>query len=275
MQYSLRTLQKEFPTERACLDFIFKTRYPRLRGYVRIRGRKEYVNSKGHHLSPLAGTIFHKSSTPLRMWFHAIFLIYVSKNGISAEELSRQLGVSYKTAFRMAHKIRSTMTQDSIPLSGIVEVDETYIGGKHAQKHGMSKKAPVMGMVERGGRIRALVIPHRGTEILLPTIKEHVEQTAHMMSDELHAYMKLPKLGYKHSHVKHGKGHYVRGIVHTNTVEGFWGLFKPPLIGTYRGVSKKYLQNYLDETVWRYNWRDVPSTIAFPELLVSSVLGSL
>lgn len=274
MRYSLQTLRREFPTDTVCLDFIFKTRYPRLRGYRRIRGRKEYVNSKGHHISPLAGTIFHKSRTPLTLWFHAIFLIYISKNGVSAQELSVQLGVTYKCAFRMAHRIRATMTQDAVPLAGIVEVDETYIGGKSKQAVKFKTKSAVFGMVERKGKAKVYVVPHRGTEQLLPRIKEHVEQTAHIMSDEFRVYQKLPKLGYRHSSIKHGKGHYVRGQVHSNSVEGLWGQIKPSLVSTHRGVSKKYLQRYLDEFVWKYNWRDVSPSVAFPELLVSSVLGT-
>lgn len=263
MRYSLKALRTEFPTDDACLDFIFSTRYPSLKGYYRIAGRKEYVNTEGHHISPLAGTIFHKSSTPLTLWFHALFLFYVSKNGISAAELSRQLGVGYKTAFRMGHQIRSVMKDEGL-LSGIVEVDETYIGGKHKQRDKFKKKAAVMGMVERGGRIRTIVIAHRGTEVVIPTLLQNVKRGSELMTDEFRVYDKTPKVGYRRRSVKHGKGHYVRGDVHSNTVEGAWGLLKPSLTGTHRGVSKKYLQGYLDEHAWRYNRRQVD---AFVELL--------
>lgn len=254
------------------MDFIFRIRYPRLKGYNRIRGRKEYVNSKGHHISPLSGTIFHKSRTPLTLWFHAIFLFYVSKNGISAAELSRQLGVTYKCAFRIGHQIRKTMVQDDIPLGGIVEADETYIGGHHKQAQKFQKKSVVFGMVERKGRARIFVVPHRGTEMLIPKLSEHVEKGSHLMTDEAQVYKKVPRIGLRHSFVKHGKGSYVRGIVHVNSCEGFWGLLKPSLTGTYRGVSKEYLQRYINEFVWKYNWRDIPPAVAFPELLIGTVL---
>lgn len=273
MRYSLTTLHREFPDNTACLDFIFKTRYPHAKGYSRIRGKKEYVNSKGHHISPLAGTIFHKSRTPLTLWFHAIFLFYVSKNGISAAELSRQLGMTYKCAFRIGHQIRKAMTQDDIPLSGIVEADETYVGGRHAQAMKFRKKSVVFGMVERKGKARIFVVPHRGTEMLLPKISQHVEKGSHMMTDEAQVYKKIPRIGFRHSYVKHGKRNYVRGDVHVNSCEGFWGLLKPSLTGTYRGVSKGYLQKYIDEFVWKYNWRDIPAAIAFPELIVSIAIS--
>lgn len=272
VRYSLKTLRTEFPDNASCLDFIFRARYPKATGYYRVSTRMCYSNSAGNQIYPLKGTIFERSSTPLTLWFHAIFLFYVSKNGISAAELQRQLGVTYKTAFRMGHKIRSVMKQGDNILTGIVEADETYIGGKNKQKEKFSKKAVVFGMVERKGQAKALHVPHRGTEILIPNLVKHVSKEAHLMTDEARVYQKTPKVGFsKHSYVKHGKGHYVRGDVYTNSVEGFWGLLKPSLMGTHRGVSKKYLQKYLDEHVWRYNQRLSPS---FSELLSLSVSGT-
>lgn len=150
-------------------------------------------------------------------------------------------------------------------LSGIVEVDETYFGGRHKQAVKFSKKKAIMGMVERGGRVRTKVIPHRGTEALLPTLKEHVQKGAHLMTDEFRVYDKVWHLGYSRQSVKHGKGHYVRGNVHTNSIEGYWGLLKPSMKGTFRGVSHRYLQKYFDEFAYRYNRR---GTDAFPELVL-------
>lgn len=269
---NIKTLRQEFGTDAQCLDFIFRARYPDLTGYYRVSTRMCYSDSKGHQIYPLKGTIFERTATPLTLWFHAIFLFYVSKNGISAAELQRQLGVTYKTAFRIGHRIRSVMTPDGSLLSGIVEADETYIGGKGTQKNKFSKKAVVFGMVERKGRVRALHVPHRGTEILIPSLIKHVSKDAHLMTDEARVYQKTPRAGFsKHSYIKHGKGHYVRGDVYTNSIEGFWGLVKPSFSGTYRAVSKKYLQKYLDEHAWRYNHRNAAS---FSELLSLSVSGT-
>lgn len=128
--YSIKDLRTEFPSEDACLAHLFKSKYPYATGYYRIKKRKAYCNSKGHTIYPLKGTIFEKSKTPLALWFYALFLFSSSKHGVSAAELSRQLGVSYKCAFRMCQKIRGLMQQGTEQLSGIVEADETYIGGR-------------------------------------------------------------------------------------------------------------------------------------------------
>lgn len=265
---NLKTLRQEFGTEEQCLDFIFHTRFPQATGYYRIRGRKSYVNATGHQLHPLGGTIFHKTQVPLTLWFHALFLFYTSKNGVSAAELSRQLGIGYNAAFRMGHKIRSVMSDEGL-LMGIVEVDETYFGGKHKQAVKFSKKKAIMGMVERGGRVRTKVIPHRGSEVLLPTLKENVAYGSHLMTDEFRVYEKVGHLGYSRQSVKHGKGHYVRGNVHTNSIEGYWGLLKPSMKGTFRSVSHHRLQSYLDEFSFRYNRRNQSN--GFEELLERSL----
>lgn len=269
---NIKTLRQQFPDDASCLEFIFRARYPNLTGYYRVSTRMCYSDSKGHQIYPLKGTIFERTNTPLTLWFHAIFLFYVSKNGVSAAELQRQLGVTYKTAFRMGHRIRSVMNHDGNLLTGIVEADETYVGGRGTSKNKFSKKAVVFGMVERNGQVRALHVPHRGTEILIPNLVKHVSKDAHLMTDEARVYQKTPRAGFKqHSYIKHGKGHYVRGNVYTNSVEGFWGLLKPSLMGTHRGVSKKYLQLYLNEHAYRYNERFSPS---FEGLLSRSVSGT-
>ena len=265
---NLQSLRRDFGTDRQCLDFIFHTKYPDLKGYYPIQGRKAYVNSKGHQIYPLKGTIFERSSTDLTLWFHALFLFSVSKNGVSAAELSRQLGVTYKCAHRMGMKIRSAMKEEGL-LFGVVEVDETYYGGVHKQKEKFSKKKAVLGMVERGGRVRMKVIPHRGTEILLPALQANIAQGTMLMTDEFRVYDKTPRIGYQRRSVKHGKGHYVRGEVHTNAIEGAWGHLKPSLQGTYRHVH--HLQSYLDEWCFRYNRR---GTNPFPELVARAVLSS-
>jgi len=222
----------------------------------------------GNQISPLADTIFHKSKTPLKGWFYAMYLFSVSKNGVSAKELERHLGVTYKTAWRIAKHVRMLMQQGDNQLTGIVEIDETYIGGKHPRKLGYSKKETVFGMVERKGRVRASQVRSSGARVLLPAISQSIHTDANVYSDEYGAYKTLTKIGYSHTTVNHSKLEYVRDTVHTNTIEGFWGQLKRSLDGTYYMVSPKYLQSYVDEFVFRYNLRDVS---VYPALLEQAV----
>src|SRR5215469_13749630 len=167
MSYTLRDFQNQFPDDRACLDFLFKTRWPdggtcpecgKKDCFYAIEKRRSYGCSWcGFQFYPTAGTIFHKSSTSLVSWFFAIFLMSTSRNGVAAKELERQLGVTYKTAWRMAHEIRKLMTDDSGPFDGIVEADETYVGGKRPGKRGRGAagKTPVIGIAQRRGGVKA------------------------------------------------------------------------------------------------------------------------
>ena len=257
MKYTIKHLQRDFPNDDVCLDYIFRNRFPECVGdYYRVKGRKCYANIDGEQIHPLAGTIFHKSSTPLTTWFYAIYLFSASKNGVSACELQRQLGTTYKCAWRIANHIRKLMKQDKELLSGVVEVDETYWGGRRRVKVKMSNKLAIMGMVERGGSIRVKRIPNRETHILLNNIKGNVSRDSSVMTDDWGAYKKIYKLGYKRSVVKHSKQRYVSGNIHTNTIEGWWSQFKRSVHGSYHSVSRKYLQSYLDEFAFRYNLRD-------------------
>lgn len=214
------------------------------------------------------GTLFGESKLPLQKWFIAIYLLTTSKKGISSIELSEQVGVSQKTAWFMDMRIREALKQNGGKLFGIVEIDETYIGGKHLRKDGFRKKAPVFGMTERAGKLKAYHVPHRGTEVLLPTIKEHIDQKAHIMSDEARVYKKLPRAGYQHGSVKHGKKHWTHGDVNTNSIESFWALFKRGHHGTYHTMSKKHLQRYIDEFVFRFNSRELSMQERFDAVTV-------
>lgn len=270
MKYTIKDLRDDFPDDDACLDYIFKKKYPdKVDDYYRVSGRKCYANSAGEQIHPLSGTIFERSSTSLTLWFHAIFLFATSKNGVSAKELERQLGVTYKCAWRMAKKIRELMEDDGDLLSGTVEVDETYTGGKDKMDDGRANKSAVMGMVEREGKVRAKHVPDRKTHTVLNTIKENVSKDAVVMSDEYSAYKKLPHLGYTSKRVKHGKKNWVYGDTHTNSIEGFWSQFKRSVKGTYHSISKKHLQSYLDEFAFRYSHRH--SAVPLFELLLERV----
>ena len=259
MKYNIKDFRKEFGTEDKCLNYLFKEKYPTAKGYYKVAGRKCWANAQGEQLHPLADTIFKKSSTSLTVWFEAIFLFSIAKNGISAKELQRHFGFTYKTAWRVGTQIRKLMEQDGNLLTGTVEVDETYFGKKGNNEMKFKNKSALMGMVERQGKVRAHKIGARETHILLGKIKANISKDAEIMTDEFRVYAKLPKIGYNRRRgVKHGKGHYVMGDVHTNTIEGFWGQLKRSIRGTYHFVSAKHLQAYVDEFAFRYNQRLSP-----------------
>jgi transposase len=267
MRYTLKDFKTEYPDDQACLLAVLDNRYgttcPRC-GVIGVKwhpinGRKGFVCSEcDRHVYPLADTIFRKSETSLWNWFYAIFQFSVSKNGVSAKELERTLGVTYKTAWRMCRQIRKLMEDEGDPLTGEVEIDETYIGGRHKRSAGYGKKSVVFGMVERNGVVKSAHVKSNGSRVLLPVIIREVTPRATIHSDEYIAYKKLPKHGYSHTTVNHSKLEYVRGEAHTNTIEGYWSQLKRSIDGTYHSVSPKYLQQYLNEFSFRYNLRSVP-----------------
>ncbi len=258
MNYSKKEFDKDFGSERACLEYIFKKKYPDLKGYYFVNGRKCFANVKGKQIHPVKGTIFEHSSTPLTSWFYAIFLFSLSKNGVSAKELQSQLGVTYKTAWRIGYQIRQLMEQTGEKLSGTVEIDETYIGGQRRSSVRMENKSAVIGMVKRGGDVKAFKISNRQTHIMMSSVRKNVRKGSSIMTDEFDVYKKLGNLGYKRQSIKHSLREYVRNDVHTNTIEGFWGQLKRSISGTYHSVSKQHLQSYVDEFAFRYNHRASP-----------------
>ena len=219
-------------------------------------------------ISPMAGTIFEHSSTSLRLWYYAMYLMASTRCGISAKQIQRETGVTYKTAWRMFRQIRSLLSETDMQLEGeAVEVDEAYFGGKRKNgggrrlrnDKGEKVKSAVVGMVERkGGRVRASVVADTKSATLLETIREHVMPASTVFTDEYLSYDGLMhmKEGYKHKRINHSTKVYVMGDVHTNTIEGFWSLVKRGIGGVYHQVSHKYLQTYLDEYSFRYNRRD-------------------
>jgi transposase len=264
-----------FPDNDACLDYLRDKFYPtgsecpkckRESRFHRIKGRSAYsCQFCGHHVYPTAGTIFEKSTVSLHLWFYAIFLMSSTRCGMAAKQLEREIGVTYKTAHRMFKLIRSMLAEDDEPLGGEVEVevDETYVGGRrrNAPRGGRpgqddDTKVPVMAMVERSGRVRAVVVKNVRRSTLLPEIQRAVRPGSVIFTDELRSYALLAREGYDHQTVQHGLGEYVRGRAHTNAAEGYFGLIKGGLRGVYRGaVRRRYLQNYLDEYSFRYNHR--------------------
>lgn len=279
MRFTVRQFNERFPDNDSCLDYLFQQAYGNIPAcpncgvvepsYYRVRSRKCYeCKDCGNQIHPLANTIFHKSSTSLKDWFYVIYLFSVSKNGVSAKEIERHLGVTYKTAWRIAKHVRTLMLQSGSPLSGVVETDETYIGGKQRGKNiTVQDKAVVFGMVERGGSVRAEHVRSAGARTLLPRIHSAITSGTVVYSDQARVYRTLHRVGYYHDTVNHSIGEYGRGIVHTNTIEGFWGQLKRSIDGTYHCVSRKYLQLYLNEFVYRYNHRAAP---VFPVLIATA-----
>lgn len=267
MSFTLKDFQAQFPDDRACLDFLFNTRWPRggkcdecgkANCFHPINDRRSYSCAWcGYQVYPTAGTIFHKSTTSLVSWFFAIFLMSTSRNGVAAKELERQLGVTYKTAWRMAHEIRKLMQDKPGKFFGECEADETYVGGVRPGKRGRGAagKTAVVGVVNRRGGVQAKVVSAVNTASVMGHIRETVEPGAKIHTDEAHVYNFVKPLGYSHEVVNHGRKEYVRGRVHTNTIEGFWAQLKRSIDGTHHHVSPKYLQAYVDEFAFRYSNR--------------------
>ena len=274
MKFTIKDFNKMYPDDEACLNEIFKNRYGHLKAcpqcskktnFYKVENRKCYAcQFCGYQISPLADTIFHKSSTSLRNWFYSIYLFSVSKNGISAKELERHLGVTYKCAWRIAKQIRLLFKQNKDLLSDIVEIDETYIGGKHRVKRGRGSenKTSVVGLAQRKGQIKARVTKNTRSSTIKSIVKDNVEVGIDIITDEYNSYNFVRKSGFKHFTVSHGSKNWVDGIAHTNTIEGFWSQLKRSINGTYHCVSPKYLQSYVDEFVYRYNHRASSSLLS-------------
>jgi len=216
--------------------------------------------------------MFHRSHTPLQKWFYALYLFTTSRHGVPAKELQRQLGVSYPTALRMAHEIRKYMGEvdGEPPLTGHVEVDETYVGGKRPGKRGRGAggKSVVFGIMERGGELFTKVVPDAKRKTLFAEITRQVPEGTRISSDEFVVYHTLSNLGYDHDTVDHRAKEWARGDTHVNSLEGFWAQLKRSIRGTHISVSAKHLPKYLGEFEYRFNRRKNPGAM-FGELLAN------
>ena len=279
MKQTVRDFFKQFPNDDACLAHLFDVRYgqnhtcPKCKksgGWYRLTNVKAFsCQSCGHHIHPMAGTIYEGSTTPLQLWFYAMFLFTKSRNGVSGKELQRQLGVTYKTAWRMGHKIREHMARvdGDDPLGGsgkTVQIDETFIGGHKKGGQGGKGKAIVLAMIENKGDVVTEVIERRGTLAIMPHVKEYVLPNTEIHTDELAAYGAITrvKMNYKHKTVDHSAKEYVgEDGQTTNTAEGFFFHLKRTIKGTHIWVSKKHLSKYTGEAEFIYNRRNRPEAI--------------
>jgi transposase-like protein len=267
----LPTLIERFGSEDKCHDYLEKLRWPdgvtcpRCDGksISRIQERRQFeCNGCRYQFSVRVGTIFHDSHLPLWKWFLTVYMIVQSKKGVSSNQLKRMLGVAYKTAWYLSHRIRAAMKDEGAELlRGIVEVDETWIGGKHSgEGRGYTgNKALVIGAVQRGGGVRLGVIESRTREALHGFIDEHVdEETDAIFTDDYEAYKGIEDERTLHAMVNHRRKEWVVGQVHTNTIESVWSLLDRSIIGAYHKVSKKHLPAYLEEVAFRFNNRENP-----------------
>ena len=276
---------KQFPDDDTCLDYLMELRHGnpldcpkcgKQSKFSRIRKEPAYqCQWCGHHIHPMVGTLFHKSHVPLQKWFYAMYLFTTTRHGVPAKELQRQLGVSYPTALRMTHKIRVFMGEvdGDPPLTGHVEIDETYIGGKRPKIKGFTGrgakgKTVVMGILERDGEVFTKIVPTAGRKSLIPPIVERLKPGTRISTDEWAPYRILSSLGYIHDTVDHGAKEYARGDVHVNALEGFWSQLKRSIRGTHVHVSRQHLSKYLGEFEFRYNLRKRPEQM-FPRLLAN------
>jgi transposase len=270
----------QFPDDSACLDYLMKLRHGaaikcskcgKEGRWVRLRKMPAYSCPWcGDHIHPMVGTPFNKSHVPLQKWFYAMFLFCTTRHGVPAKELQRQLGVSYPTAFRIAHTIRDYMGEQDgePPLTGHVEIDETYVGGKRAGKRGRGAagKSVVFGMLERDGELYTKVVPDASRASLIPEITRQLPKGTRISSDEWLPYRVLSSLGYDHRTVDHGAKKWAAGDTHVNTLEAFWSMLKRSIRGTHIHISARYLPKYLGEFEYRYNLRKTPEQM-FPRLL--------
>lgn len=268
-------IYKIFPTHKDCLKHLEHVKWmgkPRC-PYCKSAKSTAYKDEKRYHCnncntsySVTVDTIFHKTKLDLQKWFLAITLILNAKKGISSRQLSRDLEVNKNTGWYLLMRIRRAMLQDSGLLKGIVEADETMIGGKSRNKHknkrgsgtqgrNTKEKVVVVGIKERGGNVKAKVVKNVSSKTLKSVITAHVEKGTNVFTDEWKGYNELNK-SFIHQRINHSQAEYVNGIIHTNGIENFWSLLKRGIFGQYHQISRKHLPKYIDEFCFRQNNRN-------------------
>lgn len=286
---SILDLLKEFSDEQTCIDHLTELRWngdvvspfdPASKVYV-CKGNKYRCKNTGKYFNVRTETMFDNTKIPLQKWFLAIWIVTSHKKGISSVQLSKDIDITQKSAWFMLQRIRNCFgIENNNELDNEVEADETYVGGKNKNRHSDKKvpnsqgrslkdKTPVFGMVERNGKLNAKKVEDTKARTLTSEIVQVVKETAVMYTDEYLGYNSLKRI-YGHAFVKHNSGEYVNGRIHTNTIEGFWSLLKRGIIGIYHFTSKKHLQMYVDEFVFRYNTREHTESDRFNLILANS-----
>lgn len=286
---TLRQFQARFPTEDSCLEHLKLVRYGakhacakcgREAKYYRVKARRSYeCEHCGYQVYPTAGTPFHGTRTSLRDWFYVMFLFTSTRNGVAAKRVQREIGVTYKTAWRMCKLIRAYMGyvdgDDMIggPDGKPVEIDHGFLGGY--DRSGDDDKKVLLGMVEQGGNVIVRHIPNRKGGVVHRVIRDNIKPRSHIVSDAEHAFGGVSMLGLGHMHtmLKGRAGEFKKNGQTTNTIEGFWGMLKRGINGTYISVSHKHMQTYLNEFEFRYNQRQQPHMM-FDLLLLSFPRGA-
>lgn len=278
---SVLDVMQAFPDNESCIKWLEDERWagkvtspfdPDSKVY-KCKGWKYYCVNTGRYFNVLTGTFLENTKLPLTKWMIAIWLLGAAKKGISSYQLAHNVGVTQKTAWFMLQRLRNCYKDTETVLSGEVEMDETFVGGKNKNRHRDKKvplsrgrahvdKTPVLGMVERSGRLVAQVIPDTSQKSITPIVLQRVNRDAKVYTDEWCGYDLVDKL-YHREYVDHGRGQYVDGTATTNTIEGFWGIFKRGIIGVYQKASRQHLQRYVDEFVWRYNVRGMSQGLQF------------
>lgn len=262
-----------FKDEQTCIVHFTESRFRDGEYCAHCKHDKIYLcaNGKRYHCAKCkqdftirTNTVFGESKLPLRKWYMAVYLLSTTSKGISSVQLAKHLGTTQKTAWFMAHRIRAAATQSNAPLSGRIEADETYIGGKARNMHkekrkligtGGDGKTAIIGVVQRGGDVKANVPENIKSTTLLSNIANKVQSGSFVYTDEHPAYNGLHRLGFNHGRVQHSAREYVVGEAHTNTIESFWAMFKRGYHGVYHWMSPKHMQKYVDEFVFRWNRR--------------------
>jgi hypothetical protein len=282
-QMTIAQFEAMFPDEAACKTYLQARRWPEAVHCPRCGNTKVYAlpsrpfhwqcqacSPQGYRFSVIAGTIFENTNKPLRDWFRVVHLMLAGKKGTSALQIQRIMGFgSYETAHSMCHKIRAALIEPEAKLGGIVEVDETWVGGKDRNKHWNKRskshggpgsgKTPIIGAVSRNGNVIASVlgrVTKRDAELFVRQMVS--DKVSLLATDDNRVYHQLSKKGWPHEVVNHEEGEYVVGAVHTQTIEGFWSLIKRGIMGSFHKVSRKYLPLYVAEFQFRYNNRENP-----------------
>lgn len=288
MKYTVKQLQADFPNDDACLKWLVQYLYPngiichkckKATKHYKISSRRSYACCKcGSHFSPTAGTIFHKSHIPLTDWFFAIYIMSTDKAGTSARQIERELGVSYRTAWRMMHQIRSMMGNQDEKLENEVEVDETYVHpntykrSSAQRRYGRDSRRTgeiLFGAVQRGGDVKIWHVKSSGVRVLRTLILSNVKDGAIVHSDGHGSYRTLPHYGYEHRTTNHERHEYYTPDSYTQNIENVWSHIKRGIKGVYRHVNPGYLQLYANEFAWRYNHRK--QQVLFWDLLADAI----